>query len=408
MSQQENLTDAMTPTHRAHYERALRHIPWATQTNAKRYDQPFIPSRPPFIVRGSGCRIWDMDDREYIDFRASLGPITLGHCYREVDDAVRAELDRGFLFSMASPREAEAAEAILGTLGWADKIRFMKTGADTNACCLRLARSLTGRDHLLTVGYHGYQDWFALAWPNHGVPSTLAQYVHEIAYGDIAAAEQLFSKLGDQLAAALVVPVEWDRDPSPAFLQRLRELCDEHGSVLIYDEVLTGFRLARGGAAEYFGVVPDLAAYAKGISNGYPLSAYAGKARFMDVLDRTIITTTYAGETLSLTAAIKVMEILNREPVFDHLFQLGNRLRHGMDSIFHECGWPARTVGLAPAPYMAMEGDPAQTGKLQKAFFNWLYQHGVFAHNPWFINFSHSPGDIDETLEKMDAAARSL
>ena len=157
----------MTPKHAAHYQRALKSIPWATQTNAKRYDGELIPSRPPFIKKAKGCRIWDLDDKEYIDYKASLGPIILGHQYPEVDDAVRKQMESGVLFSMASPLEAEAAEAILNTLGWAEKIRYMKSGADVCACCLRLARSKTKRNHFLTSGYHGYQDWFALEWPNN-------------------------------------------------------------------------------------------------------------------------------------------------------------------------------------------------------------------------------------------------
>jgi len=401
--------EGMSASHAAHYRRALQSIPWATQTNAKRYDNKPIPSRPPFIKRARGCRLWDLDDKEYIDFRASLGPITLGHCYREIDDAVRREMDNGFLFSMASPREAEAAEAILQTLNWPDKIRFMKTGADTNASCLRLARSLTGRDHMLTSGYHGYQDWFALEWPNPGIPACLHDYVHEIPYGDLDAVERVFDQVGEQLAAAIIVPVEWHLEPSRAYLETLRRKCDQYGTVLIFDEVLTGFRLAPGGAPEYFGVIPDMSAYAKGISNGYPLSAYAGKAKFMDTLDQTIITTTYAGETLSLAAAIKVMEILNREPVFESTFNLGNRLRHGFDSIFHEFSIPAKTVGLAPASVIEFDPEASRSEALRSEIYDKLFQKGIFANDPWFITYSHQNSDIDETLEKMrDAVRESL
>lgn len=353
--------------------------------------------------------MWDLDDKEYIDFRAALGPITLGYQHPEVDEAVRKQMERGTLFSMSSPLEYEAAESLLNTLGWADKIRFMKTGADVNACCLRLARSFTGRDHLLTSGYHGYQDWFTLGWANPGIPESLNQYVHSIDYADFEAIERVFDENGHELAAVVVVPVEWWREPSKEYLQVLRQKCDEYGSLLIFDEVLTGFRLANGGAQEFFEVTPDLAGYAKGIANGYPLSAFAGKAEFMDTLDRTTITTTYAGETLSLAAAIKVMEILNREPVIEHIFDMGNRLRIGFDSIFKEAGFPAETVGLAPAITIRFEDEIDLHSPLRARLFDHLYDRGIFANKEWLISYAHQPSDIDETLEKMrESVKRTL
>lgn len=396
----------MTPRNREHCERALRSIPWGTQTNAKRFDTDYIPSQPPFIQYAKGCRMWDLDDREYIDYRCALGPIILGYQYQAIDDAVKAQIKKGTLFSMASPIEAEAAEAILNTLGWADKIRFMKSGADACACCLRIARSHTGRDHFLTSGYHGYQDWFAMHWPNSGIPESLRQYVHSIEYGDLQAIEQVFDEFGDRLAAVHVVPVEWSRNPSAAYLQKLRQKCDEYGTVLIFDEVLTGFRLAHGGAAQYFGVTPDLAAYAKGMANGYPVSAYAGKATFMDTLDKTIITTTYAGETLSLAASIAVMQILNRDPVFEHIFKLGNQLRHGFDEIFQESGFPAHTLGLDPAVSIHFDGSEYEAQANRKNLFNGLYKRGIFANNEWFVSYSHQPSDIEETLDKTRSVVR--
>lgn len=401
---------SMSPAHWAHYQRALSHIPWATQTNAKRYDTDFIPAQPPFIERAKGCRMWDMDGKEYIDYRAALGPIILGYQYEEVDEAVRHEMARGTLFSMASPLEAEAAEAILETLGWADKIRFMKTGADVCSCCLRLARSFTGRDHLATSGYHGYQDWFALAigWPNPGVPRALNDYIHTLDYGDVDSVERVFAAHGKELAAVIVSPVEWNRNPSPEYLRALRAKCDAYGTVLIFDEVLTGFRLAKGGAAEYFGVEPDLAAYAKGVANGYPLSAYAGKAEVMDTLNRSIITTTYAGETLSLAAAIAVMQVFQREPVFEHMFRLGARLRKGFDEAFDAFKYPARMVGVDLAATIAFDGDENERLENRRELFDKLYQKGIFANNEWFTTYSHREADIDETIEKLRESLEEL
>lgn len=399
---------SMTPKNQECFQRALKQIPWATQTNAKRHDMDGVTQRPPFIKRAKGCRLWDLDDREYIDFRAALGPITLGYQYQEIDDAVRSQMNQGVLFSMASPLEVEASAAILDTIKWADKIRFMKTGADVNACCIRLARSHTGRDHILTSGYHGYHDWFALGWPNPGVPQSLNDYIHSIEYADLEAIDHVFENHGHELAAVIVVPVEWTREPSKSYLEKLRSKCDEYGTLLIFDEVLTGFRLAKGGAQEFFGVTPDLAAYAKGIANGYPLSAYAGKTVYMDTLDQTIITTTYAGETLSLAAAKTVMGILNREPVIDHIFAMGKRLRQGFDTIFQETGYPAKTIGLEPAITIKFEGDTQQEHTRRAQLFDKLYQKGIFANKEWLISYSHQPSDIDQALDAMAEAVAEV
>ncbi|MCG8605601.1 aminotransferase class III-fold pyridoxal phosphate-dependent enzyme, partial [bacterium] len=237
----------MTSQNARHYEKALGIIPWATQTNAKRLQSQWGDSMPPFIQRAQGCRLWDLDDREYIDFRCALGPIILGYQYLEVDDAVRNQMKNGVLYSMASPIELEAAEAFMQNVPWVEQIRFMKTGADACTACTRLARAYTGREHILTSGYHGYHDCFALEWPNHGAPKVLRDYVHEIDYGDLEAVNSTFEKFGRQLAAVVVAPYEWNEDTGEAYLQQLRAKCDEYGVLLIFDEVLTGFRMARGG-----------------------------------------------------------------------------------------------------------------------------------------------------------------
>ncbi|MEX0324896.1 MAG: aspartate aminotransferase family protein [Puniceicoccaceae bacterium] len=389
-------------------ERALRTIPWGTQTNAKRHERDGMEERPAFIKQASGCRMWDLDGREFIDYRAALGPIILGYCHEPVDAAVRAQMELGTLFSMASPIEVEAAEAVLGTIGWADKIRFMKTGADVCTCCLRLARSRTGRDHMLTVGYHGYHDWFAFDWPNPGVPESLKQYIHPVDYGDKEAADKVFVEHGPELAAAITVPIEWDMEPDGEFLQHLRKLCDAHGPALIFDEILTGFRLGKAGAVEYFGVTPDMAGYAKGIANGYPLSAYAGKKEWMDTLNQTIITTTYAGETLSLAASIAVMEIFNKEPVHDHIRTQGAVLRKGFEEIFKETSFPATTIGVDEGAVIDFSKAGEDAESLHRNLFNKLFAKGIFANEQWFVTYTHQPTDIEQTLDAMRESIQEI
>ena len=398
----------MTPKNKQHFEQARALIPWATQTNAKRLN-PDLKGMPPFIKRAKGCRMWDLDDREYIDYRCSLGPIILGYQYQPVDEAVRAQMKNGVLFSMASPIELEAAEAIMKNVSWIEQIRFMKTGADACTACVRLARSYTGRDHILTSGYHGYHDWFTLNWPNPGIPKLLEEYVHEIPYGDADAVDHVFDTYGDQLAAAIVVPYEWNEQVGKSYLERLRKRCDAQGTLLIFDEVLTGFRLAPGGAQEYFGITPDLAAYAKAMANGYPVSAFAGKREYMQTLEKTIITITHAGETLSLAACQATMEIMHNESVHDHINAMGKRLRNGFAEIIEETGSPAHAGGLDPAPFIEFDlSDEDENSKWKNKLFSRLFKKGIFANDRWFISYSHQPSDIDETLDKTREAFREI
>ena len=400
--------NAMTPKNKKHFEKAQSRIPWATQTNAKRLN-PDWEGMPPFIKRAKGCRMWDLDDREYIDYRCALGPIILGYQYKPVDEAVRAQMKNGVLFSMASPIELEAAESIQKNVPWLEQIRFMKTGADACTACVRLARSYTGRDHIFTSGYHGYHDCFAFNWPNHGVPESLRKFVHDEAYGDVTGVDRVFDNYGDQLAAAIVEPYNWNEQVGEAFLERLRERCDANGTLLIFDEVLTGFRLARGGAQEYFGITPDLAAYAKAMANGYPVSAFAGKCQYMQTLEKTIITITHAGETLSLAACIATMEIIQKEPIHEHIYAMGKRLRDGFAEIIKETGVQAYAGGLAPAPFIKFDmNNEDENLQWQNNLFSRLYKKGIFANYRWFISYSHQPSDIDETLEKMREAFREI
>lgn len=399
----------MTPKNAEHYKRALKIMPWATQTNAKKLQPNWGEAMPPFIKHAEGCRMWDLDDREYIDFLCALGPIILGYQYPDVDNAVREQMKKGVLYSMASPIELETAEAIMQNVPWIEQIRFMKTGADACTACTRLARAYTGREHILTSGYHGYHDCFFLGWPNHGAPKVLGDYVHEIDYGDLAAVNTIFEKYGNQLAAAVVVPYEWNEDTGEAYLQLLRDRCDKYGALLIFDEVLTGFRLALGGAQEYYGITPDLAAFAKAMANGYPVSAFAGKREFMQTLEKTVITTTYAGETLSLAASKATMAIMQSEPVHEHIYTMGTRLQTGFSEIIKECEAPAYAAGLPPAPYIQFNlGDDEQNTVWQNHLFSELFASGIFASQRWFINYSHQSQDIDRTLEQVRKAMQNL
>ncbi len=401
---------------RALYQEAVALMPWGTQTNAKRLDPALAEVMPAFIERAEGCRMQDVDGRWFIDYRAALGPILLGYQHPAVDAAVRRQMEKGALFSMASPVELDVAQHLTGLIPGMDQVRFMKTGNAANLSALRLARAYTGRDHLITCGYHGHNDWFTCGtgvsgwWTGTrtGVPAALDPYVTRMAYGDLAAAECLFAEQGDCIAAVVMVPYDWGPDVAGDFVRRMRELTAAHGTVLIFDQVLTGFRLANGGAQEYFGVVPDLSTYAKALANGYPLSAYGGKRDIMQMLDHVTLTTTYAGETLSLAAASATLNILKTEPVLKHIWTMGERFMTGITTLAEKLDLPVQVYGLPPASGIRLSPDPQQHQLLRTALYRELFKQGIFPNDLWLITYAHQPADIDETLHAIEMAFNVL
>ncbi len=389
------------------YDRALKTIPWGTQTNAKRHDPAMGDAMPHFIDHADGCRMTDVDGRSFIDYRNALGPIILGYKHPAVEAAVRAQLDKGVLFSMASPIEMEVTEAMCAMVPGLEQVRFMKTGNEVNTAAIRLARAKTGRSKIAICGYHGFDDWFGCgtgkaptSFPrdDNGVPTELDDLVIRLPYADTDYAREVFAKHGHELAAVITVPYNWDAVVGHDFLKYLREATIEHGTVLIFDQVLTGFRLAKGGAQEYFGIIPDLTTYAKAVANGYPLAAFGGKHEFMQPLDHVIITTTYAGETLSLAAALATLKVMNTEPVHEHIWTQGQKIIDGFDQFSSELGMNWKSFGLAPAAQFHFSDDEHENLTLRNAFFKKLFEQGIFAARPFLINYSHDDAAIEETL----------
>jgi glutamate-1-semialdehyde aminotransferase len=360
---------------------------------------------PLFIERADGCRIIDVDGREYIDYRSSQGPIILGHGYPSVLAAVRSQLEKGVLFSMASPLEMQVALAIRDMVPHAEMVRFLKTGADATSACVRLARTITGRDHVIITGYHGWHDSFA-SDQSAGVPGAIRGLTLRCPYGDHAALARMFAEHGNKIAAVLTQPYDWGPDASGNFPRMARKVTQEHGALLIFDEIVTGFRMAKGGGAEYFGVAPDLAAYAKALANGFPLSAFAGRAEYMKALDRTKITSTYGGETLSLAASLATLKTMREEPVHREIWQRGSALMEGLASIMRAHRLPGKIIGLPPFFELVFQsGDAERDSRLYQAFYSTLFRRGVFSDGHWFLSYAHQKGDLEETLAAATIAA---
>lgn len=381
------------------YDRACRVIPMATQTHSKAPRSALRGVEPCFVVRGQGCRLWDLDGNEYIDFRCALGPIALGYRFPAVDEAVHRQLDSGIVFSYPHPLEVEVAEKLVEVIPCAESVRFLKTGGEAMAATHRLARGYTGRDHLLTCGYHGWVNTMS----SRGVPEVTRSTYTSLPWADLAPYEQAFAERGDQIAAVSVACSYPDMERGRQFLPALRRLTEAHGALLIFDEIVTGFRLARGGAQEYFGVTPDLAVFAKGISNGVPLSCYLGRREVMDTVKDVVISSTFGGDTLGLAAAKAVLETHEKEDVIGALWARGEQLHGGLNELCRKHGVDAGFRGLPPCGQLSFA-----TPDLFQRFNAELLQRGVIIYTICYPNFSHTEADVNQALGAMDEALQAM
>ncbi len=379
----------------------------------------FLPEEPAVVERAQGCRVWDVDGREFIDSRNGLGPITLGYRHPAIDRAVTAQLEKGIIFSHPHRLEGEVAELLTEVIPCAEQARFLKTGGEANAACFRLARAHTGREHIVQVGYNGWLNSVAAggqfrpgvpaAGIPAGVPRGLAEVHHNANWNDLASVEEWFDRFPGQVAAVAVSAAYADMAAGKDFYPGLRELCDRHGALLIFDEIVTGFRVALAGVQEYFGVTPDLAVFAKGMANGMPLSVYCGRRDVMRICGRggkTVISSTYGGEALSLAAAKAAITLYRDGKVTDFLWRQGETMWSAATALCRKHGLPLAWRGLWPCPQIVAESD-APAGLIDD-LFRAAYRNGLVLYNVGYVNFSHTDADIDEALARLDAAIREI
>lgn len=284
------------------YGRAAGLIPAHTQTLAKGSTQFIKGVAPQYLQRGQGSHVWDVDGNEYIDYNMGVGPISLGYGYERVSQAIRQQLADGITFSLVHPLEVETAELLREIIPNAESVRFSKTGAEVTSAAVRLARAYTGRDKVLCCGYHGWHDWHIGVLPrDRGVPQVVKDLVHTFNYNDI---RSVIAGLDEETACVILEPMVFD-EPHDDFLYELRDACTENGSLLIFDEMWTGFRLALNGAQAYFSIDADLACFSKAIANGMPLAAITGRQEIMQLFDEEVFFfSTFGGEALSLAATM--------------------------------------------------------------------------------------------------------
>ncbi|HSL97399.1 MAG TPA: aspartate aminotransferase family protein [Candidatus Deferrimicrobiaceae bacterium] len=422
------------------YRRALQTMPGGTSSNFRAWGDSTV-----YIDRGKGGRVWDLDDNEYIDLRLGYGPVILGHADERVDDHVNFRMRRGVSFSLTSEDEVEAMELLKQLTGWVGKARLTVSGTEATMHAMRVARAYTGRSKIVKFEgqYHGVHDYalisvtpndmsqlgdaenpVGLAW-GRGIPEAVSRTVIPARYNEIAILRRIFERDGEDIAAIIIEPVLGNAQgilPRPGFHEEIRALTREFGALLIFDEVKTGFRFARGGAAEYFGITPDLATYAKAMGNGYPAAAFGGSEEVMSVLpDKVSHGGTYAGNRVAAAAAVATLRILRDTNALETIHDVGRAIQAGLSEVISERGLPYVFTGH-PSMFGIMFTEQAPTEyrdwassdhELYDAVAVGMHARGAMpepdSREPWFLCEAHAHEDIVDRVvsiftDSLDAA----
>jgi len=413
------------------YERAKQLVPGGTQLLSRR---PLIFAAgvaPIYAERAKGSHIWDVDGGEYLDYGMSVSACILGYADDVVNDAVRAQLDRGVMYSLNHPAELELAELLCQTIPCAEMVRYAKGGGEACAIAVRIARGATGRDKVLFCGYHGWHDWYlaanldATSLDSHlfpgieplGVPRGLAGTAIPFPHGDLAALERALDLHAPDVACVIMEPMRSTESP-PDYLRGVRALTEKRGIILIFDEVTTGFRHAPGGVEEFLGVVPDMATFAKSLSNGYAMGAVVGRRAVMEPAARMFISSTNWSDLVGIVAAIATLKEIRRRNVPAILRDFGERLVTGWNGIASDVGIAARMYGTPQWPLIEFSpptdttpeasgggrsdsvvgSGPSLVRKLGALFAQEMAHRGILFNTHPVHSAAHNDSDLDKTL----------
>ena len=388
-----------------YFARATKVIMDGTQLYSKGTKINVKGVSPIYLQRGKGCHVWDVDGTEYIDYGMAVGTLILGYGYPVVNNAIKKQLDEGTNFSLVHPKEVELAELLVEHIPCAEMMRFEKTGSSATTAAIRIARAYNGREKIIKGEYHGWHDWcLADAKKNHGIPGVLKDYIFEGKYNNLDSYKKIFEEHGDDIAAVIIEPVEDKTEgPDNNFLQNLRDLAHKNGALFIFDEIVTGFRFSVGGAQKYFNVIPDLATFGKGMSNGMPISAVTGRAEiFEKVRNDIFISTTFGGECLSLAAAIANINELHEKKVPNYLWTVGKKLKEEFNKITeeHDLQDYIKCVGLPPRLNLAYKNAGSiKDTELKSLTMQEMVKRGILFTWTIFTSYSLREKDIQKTME---------
>ena len=394
------------------WENAVRLMPRGTQTLSKCPDQFVDGVYPKFIKKSKGAYVKGLNNKWYLDYMCGLGPIILGYNHKRTNKAIMSELKKGIIHSLPTLLEQELAELICEVVPCAEQVRFAKNGTDADLAAVRIARSYTGREHIVKCGYHGWGDWHGVIMRDYGIPKSLKKIVSEFEYNNLKSLE---TELKKNKVAGVIMEAQALTAPEPGFLEGVRELCTKYGALLIFDEVVTGFRWSLGGASEYYGVTPDLCCLGKAIANGMPLAAIAGKKEYMQELNHAFFSMTFGGECLSLAAAVETIKELKTKN-YNHIWRLGNMLDSGIKELAKKHNLKINFAGSAPRHNLSFDINESEFKNNQSSFiykdpkgmkalfYQEMVKQGILFPNVIYISFAHTEKDIKKTLKAADKA----
>ncbi len=394
------------------WERSCRVIVGGGQAHKRPVDFMNLGG-PAFMVRGRGSRVWDVDGHEYIDYLLGYGPIVVGHSDPQVNAAVQQQMEDGTVYSVEHPLEIDLAEKLIELIPCAEMVMYFVGGSGATMGAIRCARAHTKREKIIRCGYHGWLDWCVP--DNPGVPRFNRELILAMPYDDLPALKKLLEDNQGQVAGVMVEAVQ-GAGPSLGYFDGVRKLCDEHGALLILDEVKTGFRFDLGGAQRPLGIDADLATFGKAMCNGYPGAVVVGKRKVMEARTDTHLAATFHGDLLSVVAALTVIRIMEERDGIGYFQRVGRRLMDGLNTVFRETEALVKMVGFPPMPTVVATGDDDPVPcpeKLRaeacKQFCASLQRRGIYATpHPWFLSLSHNDADIDRTIAiAADAAVES-
>ena len=397
------------------YERALEIIPGGTQLVSRRPTRFAYGVTPVYAEHASGARFTDIDGNEYVDWMSGIGAIILGYADPVVNQAVIDQLQQGSLYSINHPLEVELAERLIDLVPCAEMVRYAKGGGEACLIAVRIARGATGRDRVLFCGYHGWHDWYLAAnlggdeLQSHllpgiepiGVPAALAGTAIPFPYADLPALEQLLGQYDGEVAAIIMEPLRSEYPPD-GYLAAVQQLARKHDVVLIFDEVSTGLRPSAGGIQDQLGVVPDMAVFAKSISNGFAMGAVVGSRAVMELAEPLFISSTYWSDTIGLRAALTTLNEVERRDLPAQLDQLGQQLKQQVDQLASQVGLDVTTGGVNFHPYFRIESDQEELqGQLVTLFIQEMAKRGCHMGSSFYLNASHGPSEVDQTISAM-------
>jgi len=362
---------------------------------------------PQFAARAEGYELFDTTGQAFVDWVNGWGPVMLGYRHPDVEAAIKAQIPEGPIFSLMHPIEVEVASLLNAMIPCAEMVAFGKNGSDVLTAAVRVARTVTNRNIIVQYGMHGFHDWYTCIFPEaRGVPGELRPLIQSFPYNDLKALKKLFKKFKGRVACVVMEPVR-EILPEKGYLEAVRKLATDQGALLIFDEVVTAFRLANGGAQEFYGVIPDLACIGKSMANGMPLSAIVGKREYMQFLPSVAFGMTFRGETLSLAAARAVLKTLKKKPVAEHLAMIGNQVR---EAFLRACAQTGVRCDLTGPParmtFLFQDQGGLTSESIRLLFLQECLKNGVFTNGNLLPSFAHDEEAIERSVQGFSKALK--